>query len=328
MKAWLLNSFDGLDGLTLSESVSKPEPAAGEIRLRLSHAALNPADRFLAEKLYPARPSLPHILGRDGCGVVDAVGLGVSDLSVGERVLILRGDTGITKSGTFAEYVVIPAGEVARAPEDWSDAEAASAALAYETAHQALTQWGPLQPTTVIVSGITGGVGVASLHLAKAWGHKVVGLTRANAKHDRLKSMGCNLIVATDDETLRDQVKELTNGDGASLAIDTLGGAVFGRLIDSLGYGGCISVIGMLAGPVPKFNTAKLLFKRLRIGGVQVGDYKSDQAHKAWGEIVDALNNINVRPIVDRVFPMSKLVEAFHHLAEGPFGKVVLDVRN
>lgn len=326
MKAWMLHEQTGLSGLRLEASVAVPKPQAGEIRIRLTHAALNPADRFLAEKQYPARPALPHILGRDGCGVVEAAGTGVNAPAVGDRVVILRGDTGIERWGTFAESVVVPAAEVAVAPEDWSDAECAAAPLVYETAHQALTQWGALEPTTVVITGVTGGVGIASLHLAKAWGHRVIGLTRAAEKHGRLREEGCDLIVDTNAEDLRERVKSFTDGNGAGLCIDTLGGPVLPRVLDALGYGGRVSVIGMLAGPVPQFNTAKLLFKRLRIGGVQVGDYDPPRAQQAWREIIEALQRIDKRSVVDKVFAMAELIEAFGHLANGPLGKVALCV--
>ncbi len=327
MRAWLLNEFSGLSALTLADGVPIPEPTAGEVRLRLTHAALNPADRFLAEKLYPARPPLPHILGRDGCGTVDAVGDGVSNPRPGERVVILRGETGVEQPGTFADYVVVPAAELAPAPNDWTDAQAASAALVYETAHQALTQWGALEPTTVLITGVTGGVGMASLHLAKAWGHRVVGLTRSAQKRPVLEEEGCDLIVDTNAEDLRDRVKEFTKRIGVRLVIDTLGGAVFSRAIDCLGHGGCVSVIGMLAGPVPTFNTAKLIFKRIRIGGVHVGDYDPPRAQAAWKEIVESLHRLGAAPRVDSVYPMPQLLTAFERLKAGPIGKIVLAVQ-
>src|SRR5258707_15841092 len=107
MKAWLLDNFSGLDRLRLAEA---PEPLAqpGEAVLKLRYAALNPADRYLAEGQYPAKPPLPHILGRDGIGTVTQVGPGVNDLKVGEQRAILRGAVGVDQAGTFAERVAVP----------------------------------------------------------------------------------------------------------------------------------------------------------------------------------------------------------------------------
>ena len=327
MRAWLLKDFSGIGALTLTETQAIPEPGEGQIRLRVRCAALNPADRFLAEKLYPARPPLPHILGRDGCGTVNAIGAGVTGFRLGDRVVLLRGDAGIERPGTFAEYVVVPAEVVAPAPAEWSDEQAAAAPLVYETAHQAITQWEIREPTTVLITGASGGVGIASVHLAKAFGHRVIGLSRSEGKRQAIRKFGCDLSLDTQASDLKHQVKSFTNGAGVGLVVDNVGGPLFANVIDCLGYGGRVSVVGMLDGPVPSFNTARLLFKRVRIGGVQVGDYGPQQAQNAWKEIVDGLNRIGQRPVVDRLFPMEQLVDAFHHLESGPLGKLLLDLR-
>ncbi|MCO6438227.1 MAG: zinc-binding alcohol dehydrogenase family protein [Phycisphaerae bacterium] len=327
MKAWLLDEFTGLSALRLVADHPQPHPGPGEVLVRLHHASLNPADRFLAENLYPARPSLPHILGRDGVGTIEALGEGVSDARPGTRVIVLRGEAGVSRPGTFAEYVTVPKEVVVPAPAEWSDPEAAAAALVYVTAHQALFQWGSGEAGAVIISGVSGGVGLAAVHLAKAAGHRVIGLSRSPAKYDRLREEGCDLVLDPENEHFVRQVKDATNGRGADLAVDNVAGEIFSRLCDAMGPHGRISVVGMLAGPVPRFNTAKLLFKRLRIGGVSVSDYSATEAHTAWGDIVASLERIHRRPIVDTVFPMDQLVPAFERLAQGPLGKVVLSVR-
>src|SRR6187397_659981 len=97
MRAWLLPDFTGIDKLRLITDVPDPTPADGEVVLDLMFAALNPADRYLAEGMYPARPALPHVLGRDGIGIVSAIGSGVSGISVGDSLCVLRGDTGVKR---------------------------------------------------------------------------------------------------------------------------------------------------------------------------------------------------------------------------------------
>lgn len=326
MKAWLLDSFTGLGALKLAADYPAPSPKSGEVLVRISHASLNPADRFLAENLYPARPALPHILGRDGAGTVEAVGEGVRDFVPGTRVVVLRGDAGVTLPGTFAEFVAVPREVLALAPSGWTEAEAAAAPLVYVTAHQALQQWGALQIGTVIVSGVSGGVGLASVHLAKAWDQRVIGLSRNPNKADRLRAEGCDLILDPGSDDLVRKVKDFTAGRGADIAVDSIGGEVLPRLCDAMGPRGRISVVGMLAGPVPRFNSAKLLFKRLRIGGVAVSDYNANEAHAAWSDILAALQRYGRRPVVDSVFSMDELAQAFDRLAKGPVGKVVLRI--
>src|SRR5882757_9940397 len=124
MKAWLLDSIGSLDNLRLGE-IANPSSAPGEALLKVEFAALNPADRYLAEGQYPAKPSFPHILGRDGIGEVIAVGPGVSGVDVGDLRMILRGDTGVNRRGTFAERVAVAAESLVPLPPRWTDEEAA-----------------------------------------------------------------------------------------------------------------------------------------------------------------------------------------------------------
>jgi NADPH2:quinone reductase len=326
MRAWLLNAFKGLDALHLRENVPEPAVGAGEVLIRLRYAALNPADRFLAENLYPAQPELPHVLGRDGSGLVEAVGAGVSAVKRGDQVAILRGDAGVDRKGTFAEYVAVPEEVVVPVPDGWELEQAAAGPLVYLTAYQALTQWGPLGPSTVMITGVSGGVGVAALHLAKAIGHRVIGLSRSAEKRAALAKMGANLLLHPYEDDIKARIKEFTQKKGVDLVIDNVAGELFNTVVDTLAYGGRISVIGMLGGPVPSFNTAKLLFRRARIGGVLVSDYKGAEARRVWDEIVSLLRKINGKPVIDSVFPMEQLMEAFAKLAEGPLGKVLLNV--
>ena len=168
MRAWLLNDFAGLGALHLAE-IPDPLPRANEVLLKVQFAGLNPADRYLAERQYPLKPPLPHILGRDGMGTVLSLGPNVVGIPLGARRIILRSDVGGTRPGTFAEKVVVPIEDLAEVPKGWTDEQASGAALVYLTAFQALTMWGPLPSSSIIlVTGASGGVGVACVHLAAA----------------------------------------------------------------------------------------------------------------------------------------------------------------
>src|SRR5271170_640672 len=169
MKAWLLDSLgEGTDSLRMAE-VDDPRPAAGQAVLRVQYAALNPADRYLAAGQYPGKPRLPHILGRDAVGTVIAVSPGIQGVGVGRKMLVLRGPVGVTEPGTFAEKVAVPVDSLVEVPPGWTDREAAGAALVYLTAYQALTMWHDLfAGAVVLVTGASGGVGVACVQLAKA----------------------------------------------------------------------------------------------------------------------------------------------------------------
>ena len=323
MKAWLLEGYRGLQASRIAE-VPTSVPSEGEVALDLLFAALNPADRYLSEGEYPARPALPHVLGRDGVGVVSAIGPGVSGVRIGDRRLVLRGEVGVTRWGTFAQKVTVSADSLAEVPSGWSAEQSACAALVYLTAFQALTQWGELPPSVVLVSGASGGVGVATLQLGKAMGHTLIAISRGTTKHDQLKSLGAEAVFDPTDPLWPKQVKQFLQDKRVDLAVDNIGGQLFSRLLETMGESGRISVVGRLAGPVPEFNTAALLFRRLRIGGVAVGSYSHAESQQAWKQIVSLLHKIGATPVVDSVFPFDQLPSAFARLAEGPIGKVLI----
>src|SRR5436190_3255845 len=324
MKAWIIERQDGIDKARLTE-VADPVPAAGEVVLRLTCAALNPADRYLAEGQYPAKPPLPHSLGRDGSGTIVSTGPGVQDHPIGEKRAILRGDMGVSRWGTFAELVAVPTESLIEIPEGWSDEQAGSASLVYVTAFQALTQWEDLPAQSVVlVSGASGGVGVASTQLGVAMGHTVIGLSRGSEKHATLKSLGAALVLDPSDSQWRKAVGEFLGKRKVDLAIDSVGGSLFNQLIATLGDRGRISVVGRLAGEVPQFNTAALFFRRNRIGGVAVGAYTNQESRHAWKESLNLLNKTGAKPLIDHVFPFDQLQAAFARLAKGPMGKVLI----
>ena len=320
MKAWLLPSLEGIEELRLEE-VAEPKLQPGEVLLDVLYAGLNPADRYLAERQYPAKPSLPHVLGRDGMGAVKEVAA-AAGIKVGDKMAILRGEVGISRWGTFAQRVAVPAESLVAIPGGWTEAEAAGATLVYLTAYQAITMWGALRDAVVLVSGASGGVGVAAVQLAKAMGHRVVALSRSDQKRKKLLDMGASMALDPIDPSWTAQLKRMLSPKRVDLAIDNIGGTLLPEMIDTLGENGRVSCVGRLAGPVPQFNTAALLFRRIRIGGVAVGAYTNAESRSAWGEIVrPLLQKIGARPLVDQVFPFDQLPAAFDRLAQGPWGR-------
>jgi NADPH2:quinone reductase len=330
MRAWLMDSYEGIGKLRLGE-VEDPEPGAGQVLLKMRYAALNPADAFLSQAMYPARPSLPHILGRDGVGDVLAVGAGVQTMREGETRGILRGATGVSAWGTLAEKTVVPATDTVPIPEGWSLEQMAGAPLVFLTAWQALTQWSdppapPAVGSVLLVTGASGGVGIASILLGRAMGLTVVGLSRDPKKRAKLKELGADFVFAPDDKSLRDLVNKSIFPKRIDLAVDTVGGSQFNDVVALLGPRGSISVVGRSNGVVPEFNTATLFFKRNRIGGVSVGDYAAAETQEVWKQIVSQLNATHRLPVVDEVFPFEEVIPAFARLAHGPLGKVLVRV--
>jgi NADPH2:quinone reductase len=326
MRAWLLDQQSGVASLRMGE-IPEPVPQAGEVVLQVHYAALNPADRYLAERQYPAQPPLPHVLGRDGMGTVVGVGAGVIGVGKGDRCVVLRGDVGVERPGTFAERVAVPVENLADVPPGWDEKEAAAAALVYLTALQALTMWGPLPAgAVVLVTGASGGVGVASVQLAVALGLTVVALSRSEEKRERLRQIGAGQCCDPGQPSWRLDLKRALAPRRVDLVIDNVGGSLLSEVIDTLGDAGKASLVGRLAGPVPSFNTATLFFRRIRLGGVAVSTNTVAESQAGWREVLALLARIGARPLVDSTLPFERLPEAFARLAAGPMGKVVLAV--
>ncbi|WP_322860675.1 zinc-binding dehydrogenase [Mycobacterium europaeum] len=329
MKAWLWDGQQGMDHLRLSESPD-PVPQEGEVVMEIHYAALNPADRMLAERRYPypVDPTLPHVLGRDGVGTIVQVGNGVTDVHVGDQRVILRGDVGVYRWGTFAERVSMSARTLVEVPAGWTEEESSGATLVYLSAYHALSMWEPLKPNSVVlVTGASGGVGLAAVQLAVAMGHTVVALSRSEEKQRRLREFGAAFTFSPEDPLWSSAAQEALGFRGVNLAVDTIGGMLLPQVIETMGELGRISLVGELGGSVPDFYTGTLFSRRLRIGAMAVGYYTPEENHAAWRDLTAILARSGARPQVDRVFPFDQLPRAFDRLAEGPMGKVVLRVK-
>ncbi len=326
MKAWLLDQLNGIESLRLA-TVPDPEQNQGEAIVELDFAALNPADYYLAQNQYPAKPKLPHILGRDGVGTIREVGDDKGGFSVGDRVVLLRSEVGVNRPGTFAGRVAVPVESLAAVPTGWTPAEAAAAPLVYLTAFQALDQWGALPPSTVLVTGASGGVGVATVQLASAAGHRVIALSRSPEKRQQLQAIAKVSCLDSADPSWPDTLKESLGHSRVDLAVDSVAGPGFNQVLSVMGHNGRISVVGRLAGEVPHFNTAALFFRRIKIGGVAVGDFTPPQSQAAWKRIVEILNGVKMKPLIDSVFEFDDIKAAFAKLQKGPMGKVLVRTR-
>jgi NADPH2:quinone reductase len=325
-----MDGYAGVEKLRLGE-VPDPQPGPAQVLLRVKFAALNPADAFLARKLYPANPRLPHILGRDGVGEIVAVGPGVGNVRVGETVGILRCEVGVEEWGTLAEKVVVPAESVTCIPTGWSCEEMAGAPLVFLTAWQALNQWTeppapPSAKSVLLVTGASGGVGVASVLLGKSMNLTVVALSRSAEKRAELKKLGADFVFDPMDSNLVKAVTAALSPRKVDLMVDNVGGALLPQVVALLGYGGRISIVGRSGGTVPEFNTSTLFFRRLRMGGISVGDYTAPEAHVAWENIVGRVDAMGQRPQVDTIVPFEEVKTGFDRLAQGPMGKVLVQV--
>ena len=178
----------------------------------------------------------------------------------------------------------------------------------------------------LLVTGASGGVGVASVLLGKSMGMVVVALSRSAEKGAKLKELGADFVFDAQDAGLRKKVNAALAPKKVDLAVDNVAGPLFSEVVAMLGYGGRVSVVGRSGGAVPEFNTGTLFFRRNRIGGVAVADFTPESAQLAWKEIVRRLDALGKRPVVDHVFPFDEVKAAFARLDRGPMGKVLMRV--
>ncbi|HNV20466.1 MAG TPA: zinc-binding alcohol dehydrogenase family protein [Candidatus Hydrogenedentes bacterium] len=323
MKSWRFHQFGDIGNLRMDD-IPIPKPAPNEALVKLHYAALNPADAYLVKGQYPRPGTPPFAVGRDGCGVVEKPG-DSGRFRAGDTVVVLRSEIGVTREGTLAEYVAAPEASLAPLPAGWKEEEGAAAPLVFLTAWQALVDAAALEPgQTVLVTGASGGVGTASVLLAKILGAKVVALSRSAEKRARLKTLGADIAVDAEIDGLEMRVKEALGGGRVDAVVENLAGPYLQASINLCRERGRIALVGLLAGTKAQMIVGTLLFKRVRVEGVAVGAYTPGEAQEAWRQIVTRLDAAGARPPIDIVFPLESVPEAFAHLERGPFGKVLV----
>ncbi len=316
------------------EERPEPEPRAGEVRVRITAAALNRRDVFIRRGLYPSI-QWPVIGGSDGCGVVDAVGDERHSDLIGRRVVIdpslewgddprVQGPDysilGMPHQGTFAEKLCVPRGNVHDAPGHLTDHQAAALPLAGLTAWRAVTTRARLKPgEKVLVTGIGGGVALAALQIARAMGADVWVTSSKPAKLEAAERLGARGGFLYTDDSWRKQAAKAAGG--FDVIIDGAGGAGFGDLIRLLAPAGRLAFYGGTAGKWPAILPQHLFFKQVEILASTMG------SHAEFAALCPFVETHGVVPVVDRVFDLADGAAAFDRLEAGAqFGKVVLAI--
>jgi NADPH2:quinone reductase len=320
MMSWRFHEFGNFSNLKMEE-IEIPTPTEGEVLVKIEYAGINPADKFLVMGLYPGAGKPPFSVGRDGCGrIVDTVSNG--RFSVGDRVVFTSTTVGITRDGTLAEYVAIPESQVAALPDWWSPEDGAAGTKVFLTCWQALSDAAKLVPgENVLVTGASGGVGLAALALSKALGARTIALSRNPEKGDRLLELGADFVFDTNGPDLVSQIRDL---GGADVTIEVVGGESLTRSLAMANSYGRICIIGALGGIKCEIDPTEIIFKRIQIHGIQVSMYSEAESQRALEKVFAALKPGKTTLTIDRAFPFDKVPEAFAHMREGPMGKVVV----
>ena len=313
-----------------------PRPGRGEVLVRLRAASLNFLDVAVATGIYPG-PTFPMVPVADGAGQVAELGEGVQHWAVGDRVMphflpdwqdgaltpsALVARRGVTRPGSLAEYVAVPADSLVAIPDHLTFVQAAALPVAATTAWRAVRSAAVGPHSTVLLLG-TGGVSIFALQFAKAHGARVIITSSSDEKLARARTLGA-------DDTINYRLKpdwaaetlRLTAGRGADLVLETGGTETFAQSVDAAATGGTVFVIGFLTGTRPTFDVVPVMEREIRILGNHTGPVAALRAASA------AMAAHRLVPVVDRVFEMKDAAAAYAHLAEGKnhFGKIALDI--
>ena len=300
-----------------------PEPGPGEVRVRVRAAAINFPDLLMTRGDYQLKPDLPFVSGLEFAGEVDAMGEGVSGWQAGDAVV------GGNRFGAMAEYAVVPAAALRRKPEALGWDEAAAYPVAYLTAYVALVRCARIEPgETLLVHGAAGGVGLATVDLAKALGVRVIAAASSAAKRDAItRSYAPDAMIAAE-PGFREAVKALTGGKGADVIFDPVGGDVFDESTRCIAFGGRLLVIGFASGRIPEVSVNMPLIKGFSVVGVRAGEYGRRFPERGAENVaaIDALAAAGrIRPHVHAALDLADWREGFAMLERREVvGKVVL----
>ncbi len=322
--------------------VPEPQPAPGEVRVRVRAAAFNRLDRFTLAGIPGVRVDLPHVLGSDGAGEVDAVGEGVADVRLGARVLINPGIwdgtceacragsealcreyriVGEHLQGTATRFVVVPRRNVRPLPDGWSFPQGAAAPLVFQTAWRALATVAGLRAgERVAIVGAGGAVATAAVQIAKLLGAEVAVTSRSAAHEGPVRRLGADAFLRTDEAHPLDRVLwEWSGKKGVDVIFDSVGAPTLPLSVRAVARGGRIVVIGATAGPRAEIDVRTLFWRQASIRGSTMAGARE------FDDVLGRLARGELHPVVDATFPFEDGVAAFARTdAPDRFGKVVL----
>lgn len=324
MKA-LLSKEAGPPSTMVMEEIADPVAGEGEVLVRVTIAALNFFDCLIIEDKYQFKPARPFSIAAEMSGVVQAVGEGVSDFKVGDRVC------GYVQGGTARELVVAPQNAISHIPEGVSDEDAACIMVTYGTSYHGIKDRGKLQPgETLAVLGASGGVGQAAVELGKIMGATVIACASTDEKLAFAKECGASEGINYSNEDLKNRLKELTNGKGVDVIYDPVGGDFSEAAFRAIAWEGRFLVIGFAAGPIPAIPLNLPLLKGADIRGVFWGSFTRINPKGNRQNIDDLLAWLadgTLKPHVDSIFPLEEGAAALEKIAARDVkGKVLLRV--
>lgn len=323
MKALLCREFGPLEGLAVEE-VPLPVPSKGEVVIKVKAAGVNFPDILIVQGKYQVRPPLPFSPGGEFAGVVKEAGEGVTHVKVGDAVL------GLSTHGGFAQEALISAAAVAPISPGVDFAVASALMYAHGTALHALKDRARLSAgETLLVLGAAGGVGLAAVEIGKLLGANVIAAASTDAKLDVCKSRGADHTINYDRADLKAAVRTLTDGRGADVVFDPVGGALSESALRATAWNGRFLVIGFASGTIPRVPLNLPLLKGTSIVGVYWGEFTRREPKRSGenaSELMKAVAAGTIKPLVSARYPLSRAVDALRALERREVtGKIVVE---
>jgi NADPH2:quinone reductase len=322
MKAILCREYGPPSALRV-ESVPEPHAGPGQLLLRVEACGVNFPDTLIIEGKYQQKPPMPFIPGGEVCGVVTALGEGVSGPAPGTRV------AAVITHGGFAEAVAVDAGKAVPVPDGVEPEQAAALGLAYGTVLHALEDRGALVAgETLLVLGAAGGVGMAAIQIGKLLGARVIAAASSEQKLEACRAVGADALVNYSAEGWRDRLKELTGGEGPDVIFDPVGGPYTEPALRSIAWRGRFLVVGFAAGEIPRIPLNLALLKNCAITGVFYGGFtrrEPDRNRALLTRLYGWVAEGRLRPAISERFALEQAAAALEMLAgRQATGKLVL----
>ena len=317
---------DDMSGVKLVQRVI-PEAGPREVLIKVKASSVNFPDYLMTQGKYQHKPELPFGLGMEGSGIIEKIGSSVEDYEISDEVTF-----GALGQGAFSDYVLVDERAINPKPNNLTFEQAAAFQTAYLTAYVSLVRRGNLvKGETLLVHGSTGGVGMAAVQLGKYLGATVIATGTSDEKLEFTKKWGADHTLLTHKDNIvdfRNEVKDITNGKGADVIYDPVGGDVFDHSIRCINWGGRLLVVGFASGRIPNLPINMALIKGFSVIGVRAGEYGRKNP-EAGIENNDAIRKIceegHFSPYVCKEFDLKDAKDAIHFLSERKLvGKVII----
>lgn len=325
MKAIVCSSYGPPENLSLEE-IENPVAGDNEAVVEVYAAALNFPDGLQIQGKYQFQPPMPFTPGSEVGGVIISTGPGLEGFAVGDRVMATPG------LGGLAEQVAVKAEGLRKIPASMDFKTAASFAMIYTTSYYGLKQRGNLQPgETLLVLGSSGGVGLAAVELGKVMGAKVIAAASTDEKLEFVSQFNPDATLNYGDGDLKEKVKALTDGRGADVIYDPVGGDLFDQSCRCINWNGRLLVVGFTSGRIPEYKANLALLKGSSMVGVFLGRFRKEEPaeyEKNFEELLALYDAGKLKPIVTQSFAMKDYVQAFNVFTERKvMGKVTLEFK-